>query len=105
MTRQPLDGCLFVGTTLQGNNEIADVEFGAVQFSARVLSRTTFRVEGSRIELIAMRSRFTVGEYAPLTVGLEHLGNACLDELLLDLRSTTPSRLDLTFVHAEVMPP
>ena len=55
--------------------------------------------------MIALRSKFTVGEWAPLTVGREYFGNACLAELYRWLADETPSHMELTFVNAEVMPP
>lgn len=103
--QKPANGCLFIGSMLLDWTEVVDIEFGAARFSAQVVSRTSFRVEGSRDEMIALRGKFTVGEWAPLTVGREYFGNACLDELYLWLTETSPSHLRLTFFNAEVMPP
>jgi len=103
--QKPADGCLFIGSMLLDRTEFVNIEFGSVHFSAQVVSRTSFRIEGSRDEMIALRGKFTVGEWAPLTVGREYFGNACLAELYRWLADETPSHMELTFVNAEVMPP
>ena len=103
--QKPADGCLFIGSMLLDRTEFVNIEFGSVRFSAKVQSRTTFRVEGSRDEMIALRGKFTVGEWAPLTIGREYFGNACLAELYRWLADETPSHMELTFVNAEVVPP
>lgn len=102
--RKPADGCLFIGSSRETGAEVADVEFGAVKFKACVLSRRKFRVEGTRKEIIELREKLFMGEIGPLAVADEYLGAACLEELFLRLESTIPSYIELTFVHAEVMP-
>jgi hypothetical protein len=102
--RKSSDGCLFVGSSRETGAEIAKIEFGAVKFKALVLSRCTFRVEGTRAEIIELGEKLCRGDIQPLTVAKEHLGGACLEELFLGLESTIPSHIELTFTHAEVVP-
>jgi hypothetical protein len=103
--QKPADGCLFFGSSRETGVEVVTVEFGAVKFKAHVLLRRKFRVEGTRKEIIELRQKLFMGEIGPLYVADEHLGAASLEELFLSLESTIPSYIELTFVHAEVMPP
>jgi hypothetical protein len=104
--REPrLNGGLFHGTKWRDQAEVANVEFGTVKFTARVESRRKFRVDKSREEVLAMWGKFAVGQYAPLMVAAERLGNAYLDEVRMALRANDKSHITVVFVHAEFMPP
>lgn len=104
MSQHRADGRLFHGTELHNGNEIANVEFGKVKFAAHVMSRRTFRVYGTRAEVIALHGQVIRGQYAPLTVAGEHLGNAYLEEISVGLAPVEPSHIELVFVHAEYVP-
>jgi hypothetical protein len=104
--REPrLNGGLFHGTKWRDHDEVANVEFGKTKFSARVNSRRAFRVDDSRKEVLALHNKLAVGQYAPLTVAAESLGNAYLDELHMTLAANGKSHITVVFVYAEFMPP
>jgi hypothetical protein len=105
----PADGCLFVGSTLCDRTEFVRVEFGGVRFDARVISRREFSISSTSADVLELRRKLVVGSlFAPLVVAQEYLGNAWLETLTAYIdreNGKDVGRLDIEFVHSEVMPP
>lgn len=104
MSQHRADGRFFHGTELHNGNEVANVEFGKAKFTAHVKSRRAFSVYGTRAEVTALHGQVVRGQYAPLTVAAEHLGNAQLEEISVELAPVECWQIDLVFVHGEYVP-
>jgi hypothetical protein len=102
-SKKQADGCLFVGSTLCDSVEFANLEFGTVRFTARVVSRSKFRIAGAEDVVLTLRRQLTVGEFAPLQVADEHLGIACLEELFMSISRENGSHMIMTFMNSEAI--
>lgn len=106
---KPAYGCLFIGSLLCDWTEFVNIEFGAVKFKARVLSRHEFSVHSTLADSLELKQKLSVGTIAPLAVAQEYLGPAQLETVTLrivDLENGNDEcHLDVDFIYQEVMPP